>query len=103
MPLGLTRKTHAAPPTRSTLLVPSLLIVSLAHAGLAWWAVTSLSKPTEAVTLPVMIGQLVSQAPVTEPEPLPMQPEPPKPQPIPPKPARPRCRPRLRRRRPNVP
>lgn len=62
-------------------------MVSLAHAGLAWWAVTSLSRPPEAVTLPVMIGQLVSQAPVTEPEPLPMpmqpEPEPPKPQPTP--------------------
>jgi protein TonB len=77
---------HSAAPTRSTLLAPSLLAVSLAHAGLVWWAVTSLRKPPEAVTLPVMIGQLVSQAPVTESEPLPMQPEPPKPQPTTPKP-----------------
>ncbi|MCU0764116.1 MAG: energy transducer TonB [Hydrogenophaga sp.] len=42
-----------------------------------------MSQPVQPVTLPVMIGQLVSQAPVTEPEPLPTQTEPPKPQPTP--------------------
>lgn len=68
---------------RSNLLTPSLLLVTLAHCGLVWWATSSLSRSPKTVTLPVMVGQLVSQAPVSEPEPLPVQPAPPKPQPAP--------------------
>lgn len=56
--------------------------MALAHGALLWWATTALSRPVEVVTVPVMIGQLVSRAPVTQPEPLPAQPEPPRPKPI---------------------
>jgi periplasmic protein TonB len=61
------------------LIAPSLLAVTLAHAGLLWWAVTALSQPPAVETPPAMVGQLVSQAPVTEPQPLPAQAQPPQP------------------------
>lgn len=66
-------------------------LVGAAHALLLWWVSATLARESVAVTPPAVIGQLVSQAPVTEPQPLPVVPEPkpkpvvkPKPAPLPP-------------------
>lgn len=64
-------------------LAPALVAVTVLHAALLWWAATALSRPPEVVTPPKVVGQLVTQAPVTAPEPLPMRPQPPKPRPAP--------------------
>lgn len=55
------------------------VVVSLTHGALLVWAIGMLNREPGLAAAPMLTGQLVSQAPVSEHEPLPMQPIAPKP------------------------
>lgn len=58
------------------------VLVSLTHGALLVWATETLNREPVLAAAPTLVGQLVSQAPVSEPAPLPVQPVPPKPRPV---------------------
>jgi len=80
--------------TRAHVLM-ALLVVSLHATGL-WWAATHITlKPPRQEKPPALVGMLVVEQPITEPEPLPIVPPPPAPPP-PPKPPPPKPKPKPR-------
>lgn len=56
-------------------------LICVAHGALLWFLTTTLAR-TPQVALPSVVGVLVSQAPVSEPKPLPPAPRPVRPKPV---------------------